>query len=149
MTFIDVIRFEAQIKSEHTKYKKRSAELERSIDSYLTYEMYKQYMTKMVIGVVGRGDFYSLRYAAAIIKSQDLKDTIKKELRDFLVDTSRNRDLGRTKEQYGRYKYKKYISILEELNINPIIIPEKWRKNFLKNPLVKLIDEFDKEERYR
>ena len=144
----DVLRFEAQIKNEHTRYKKRSAGVERSIELYLTYPMYKQYMTKMVIGVIGRGDFYSLKAATDIINKQDISDTVKKELREFMVYTSMKRDLAKTKEKYGRYKYNKYISILDGLNINSIIIPEKWRRSFISNPLKRLIEEFENEERY-
>ena len=144
----DVLRFEAQIKNEHTRYKKRSAGVERSIELYLTYPMYKQYMTKMVIGVIGRGDFYSLKAATDIINKQEISDTVKKELREFMVYTSMKRDLAKTKEKYGRYKYNKYISILDGLNINPIIIPEKWRRSFISNPLKRLIEEFENEERY-
>ncbi|SFU82354.1 hypothetical protein SAMN04487886_11924 [Clostridium sp. DSM 8431] len=144
----DVMRFEAQIKNEHTRYKKRSAEVERDIESYLTYTMYKNYMTKMVIGVTGRGDFYSLKGAIDIINKHNVSDVVKEELREFLVYTSLKRDLGKTKEKYDRYKYNKYIAILNDLNVNPIIIPEKWRKSFIANPLNKLINEFESEERY-
>lgn len=139
---IDVLRFEAQIKNEHIKYKKRKSNLERCMESYFTYDMYKLYMEKMIIGVVGTGDFYSLREAEKIINQAKIKENYKKELRDFLVYTSSKRGLSKTRKKYSRHKFEKFISILEELGVNPIIIPEKWKVKFIENPLKGLVNEF-------
>lgn len=144
----DVLRFEAQIKNEHIRYKNNRYEVKRSLEEYLNYDMYKAYMTKMVIGVVGKGNFYSLIEAEKIIKSSCVKEKYKIELRKFLVYTSRNGGLSKAKEFYGRYSFNKNIKILEELGINPIIIPERngVRKTgikFIENPLKKLIEQFE------
>lgn len=139
---IDVLRFEAQIKNEHIKYKKRESNLERCMESYFTYDMYKCYMEKMIIGVVGTGDFYSLREAEKIINQSNIKENYKKELREFLVCISSMRGVSKAKAKYTRYKFDIYISILKRLGINPIIIPEKWKCKYIENPLKKLIAEF-------
>lgn len=138
----DILRFEAQIKNEHIKYNNRKYDINRDFESYFTYAMYKKYMQKMIIDVVGYGDFYSLREAEKLIKKANISDKYKSELREFLVYTSYKRGLSKTKEKYSRHKFNKYISILEELDINPIIIPEKWRVKFIENPLKGLINEF-------
>ena len=137
----NVLRFEAQVKNEHIKYQSKKLNISRSIEEYFTYQMYKKYMKKMIISVVGKGNFYSLREAEKIIKSSDLRNKDKIGLREFLLCTSQNRNLSKTKEVYGKYKFNKYISILELLEINPIIIPEKWRVKKIINPLTELIDE--------
>lgn len=75
-------------------------------------------MTKMVIGVVGKGNFYSLKEAEKIIKSSCIKEKNKIELRKFLVYTSRNGGLSKDKKFYGRYSFNKNIKILEEFEVN-------------------------------
>ena len=144
----DILRFEAQIKNEHLRYKNKRYEIKRSLDEYLTFNMYKEYMTKMVIGVVGKGDFYSLKEAEKVIKLSNIKDKKKKQLREFLVYISSHGGLSGAKEFYGKYRFNNNLYILEGLGINPIIIPEKngVRKTgieFIENPLKKLIEEFE------
>lgn len=138
----DVLRFEAQLKYEHIKYKQRNCNLDKSLEAYLTYDMYMDYMQKMIINVVGTGDFYSLREAEKIIKISNIAEKEKMELREFLVYTSQKRNITKTKEKFKKYKFNKYINYLNELGINPIIIPEKVGVKFIRNPLRKLIDEF-------
>lgn len=144
----DILRFEAQIKNEHLRYKNRRYEINRSLAEYLTYEMYKSYMTKMVIGVIGKGNFYSLKEAEKIINSSNIKDNKKKQLREFLVYTSKNGGLSAAKKFFGRYRFNNNLDILDELGINAITIPEKngVRKTgikFIENPLKNLIEEFE------
>lgn len=38
--------------------------------------------------------------------------------------------------------YNKYINLLGSVNINPIIVPEKWRIKVIDNPLQSLIEQF-------
>lgn len=106
------------MKCDHTRYNKNKKDIDRILENYLTYSMYKAYMEKMIVGVVGRGNFYSLRKAEAIINKSDLKNKTKIELREFLVCTYMKRDLNKSRDFYGRYKYEKYICILNKLEIN-------------------------------
>lgn len=141
-----VIRFEAQVKCGHLKYKSKikNNPVERELIEYLTWDKYKEYMDKMIIKVVGKGDFYNLYHATKIINKSIISDKDKLELVEFLKFTSQKRSLSKTYEEYGRYKYNKYIKILEDLNINPIIIPEKEKVTYIPNPLRELIDLFNK-----
>ena len=140
-----VIRFEAQVKCGHLKYKSKveNNPVERELKEYLTWEKYKEYMNKMIIKVVGKGDFYNLYHATKIINKSTLIEKYKLELVEFLKFTSQKRSLSKTYEKYGRYKYNKYIQILEDLNINPIVIPEKEKVTYIPNPLRGLINSFE------
>lgn len=140
----DIIRFEAQVKCGHLRYKSKieNNPVERELREYLTWEKYKEYMDKMIIKIVGKGDFYNLYHATKIINKSTLPDKNKLELVEFLKFTSQKRSLSKTYEKYGRYKYNKYIKILEDLNINPIVIPEKEKITYIPNPLRGLIDSF-------
>lgn len=139
----DVLRFEAQVKNEHIKYKNKKFKIERTIEEYFTFEMFKAYMEKMIISLVGKGDFYCLREAEKIIKESNLRHKDKAEIREFLVYTSKKRDLSKTKKMYGRYRFDKYTGLLAALSINSIIIPEKWRVKVINNPLKELINELN------
>lgn len=140
-----IIRFEAQVKCGHLKYKSKveNNPVERELREYLTWEKYKEYMNKMIIKVVGKGDFYNLYHATKIINKSTLVEKYKLELVEFLKFTSQKRSLSKTYEKYGRYKYNKYIKILEDLNINPIVIPEKEKVTYIPNPLRGLINSFE------
>ena len=138
-----IMRFEAQVKKPHLRYKKIKNNIQLELEEYFTFEKYKEYMEKMIIKVVGKGDFYNFYHAKKIINNSSIKDKYKKEIIEFLNYTSVKRSLSKTKEAYGRYKYDKYMDILEELGVNPIIIPEKEKVSYLPNPLSELINLFN------
>lgn len=140
-----VVRFEAQVKCGHLRYKSKvkNNPVLRELETYFTFEKYREYMEKMIIKVVGKGDFYNLYHATKIINKSTLPEKNKLELVEFLKFTSQKRSLTKTYEKYGRYKYTKYIKILEDLNINPIVIPEKEKVTHIPNPLRELINSFD------
>lgn len=141
----DIIRFEAQVKCGHLRYKSKikNNPVERELSEYLTWEKYKEYMEKMIIKVVGKGDFYNLYHATQTINKSILSEKYKLELVEFLKFTSQKRSLSKSYEKYGRYKYNKYIKILEDFYINPIVIPEKEKITYIPNPLKELINSFD------
>ena len=137
------MRFEAQVKKPHLRYKKIKNNVQLELEEYFTFEKYKEYMQKMIIKAVGKSDFYNFYHAKKIINSSSIKNKDKNELIAFLKYTSEKRSLSKTKDAYGRYKYDKYIGILEELGVNPIIIPEKEKVSYLPNPLRGLIILFE------
>lgn len=141
----DIIRFEAQVKCGHLRYKSKikNNPVARELEEYFTFEKYREYMEKMIIKIVGKGDFYNLYHAIKIINKSTLIEKDKLGLIEFLKFTSKKRSLSKSLEKYGRYKYNKYIKILEDLNINPIVIPEKERVTHIPNPLRELINAFD------
>lgn len=134
----NILRFEAQLKSEHIKYNRRKYNIERDLKCYLTHEKYLKYMEKMIINIFTKCDYYNLYNASKIINTSSIKEIYKKELIEFLKYTSQKRSLSKSYERYGRYKYNKYIEVLKMLDINPIIIPEKDKIAHIKNPLKNL-----------
>ncbi|AOY54879.1 hypothetical protein [Clostridium perfringens] len=144
----NVIRFEAQIKHEHLRYNKKKYGIAMKLQEYFTFEKYVKYMDKMIVSVLKTGDYYNLYNASKIIKNFDINEKDKKILIEFLKFTSLKRSLTASYEKFGRYKYEKCINLLSIMDINPIIIPEKDRISFIKNPLKNLINqEFYKNKR--
>lgn len=97
--------------------------------------------------IVYKGDYYNIREVDKILNKSNIKEKDRKFLREFLIDVSENGITGAkkiikedNKLKYTQYKFKKAISILEELNINPILIPKNReylhfeRHSYIKNP---------------
>lgn len=137
----NVIRFEAQIKYEHLKYNKRRYGINMELKEYFTFGKYVKYMDNMIINPLKTGDYYNLYNASKIIKKAEVNEKDKKALIEFLKFTSIKRSLTASYDKYGRYKYNKYIDLLGKLDINPIIIPDKDKVKFIRNPLKDLINE--------
>ena len=104
-------------------------------------------MIKNIQKIVYKGDYYNIYHADKIIENSKLKEIDKKLIRDFLIDVSKSGITGakfkKKKDKtlkYTNYKYNKAIKLLEELNINPILIPKNLKApngksySYIKNP---------------
>lgn len=140
---INVLRFEAQIKNPHLDFKKYKYNVKKELQEYMTEEKYKYYMKKMIIETCNIGDYYDRYRYHKIINNSDKKEKVKKELIDFLAFNGRHKNLTLSYQKFGRYKYEKYIDILNELSINPVPIPEKTGFKKIENPLAKLVKKFN------
>lgn len=143
----NMLRFEVKVLNNHLNYNKNKYNIQKTLQNYFREDMKNNYMIKNIQKVVYKGDYYSIYRASNIIEKSNLKDREKKLVRDFLIDVSK---LGITgaksikkkdkKLKYTDYKYKKAIELLEELNINPILIPKNLKAptgesySYIKNP---------------
>lgn len=140
-----VLRFEAQILPRHIYYQLKSNHIERSLASYFTQDMYVQYMEKMIISVLFRGDYYNEYHAKKLLmKSKHFKEREKEEALAFMILISKFRNISKAIESFGKYKANKYIKKLQAEDINPIIIPKNEIVTQMENPLKKLYDKWDK-----
>jgi len=144
-----VLRYEAKILPRHTYYQLKSNNLERSLASYFTEEMYKKYMNKMIINVVYRGNYYNVYQAKKLLmKSKNLKNLEKHEALAFMLLISKSRSVTKAIEVIGSYKAKKYIEKLQAEDINPILIPKCEKVSKMSNPLKNLYGKWEKEQKY-
>lgn len=143
----NILRFEVKLLNKHLNYNKRKYNIEKELKYYFNEELQMKYMLSNIQKIVYRGDYYNIREASKIINKSDIKEKDKGFVREFLVDVSENGISGAkeimdedNKTKYTKYKFKKAIDILEELNINPILIPKSreylyGERNFhIKNP---------------
>lgn len=147
----DVVRLEVRLLNRHLNYNKTKKGIAKTLDNYFKEEIYKKYILKEAIPLLYRGDYYKLYYAEKIINNSNITKADKKGIREFLIDISKSsvesvknklitNDNGKTVKKYTPYKFRKYIKILEKLNINPILIPKNYKvelengclKNFYK-----------------
>ena len=143
----NMLRFEVKVLNNHLNYNKNRYNISKTLKNYFKEDMKNNYMIKNIQNIVYKGDYYNIYGADKIINNSNLKDNDKKLLRDFLKDVSKLGITGakfKKKEdnmlKYTTYKYKKAIKLLEELNINPILIPKNLKcpngksYSYIKNP---------------
>lgn len=142
-----VLRFEVKLLNKHLNYNKRKYNIEKNLKFYFSESLQRKYMLSNIQKIVYKGDYYNIREADKIINKSNIKERDKKFIREFLIDVSENGITGAKeipiesdKKKYTPYKFKKAVSILEELNINPILIPKSReyfyneRHFYIKNP---------------
>lgn len=131
----NVLRFEAQVKLRHIKYMKYHYNLEDSLEVYFSNALYNVFMNKIVIKSIGISDYYNEYHARKIINCSSLKNKEKEELKKFIKAINGKNKFSDGKKLYSSYKYKKFIGQLEQLNINPILIPKNSGYSKIENPI--------------
>lgn len=131
----DVLRFEVAIRNQHLNYNKRAHKMDKSINIYLNNSLCKTYMKNSLEVFLYKGDYYTIYKAKKIIVGSNIKERYKEEVIEFIKYIS-NYGVTKAQQQYSKYKCKKYLNILSELNINPILIPKnlKGSSTYIKNP---------------
>lgn len=143
----NMLRFEVKVLNNHLNYNKNKYNISKTLKNYFREDMKDNYMIKNIQKIVYKGDYYNIYGADKIINNSSLKEIDKKLVRDFLTDVSKLGITGakfkKKKDKsfkYTTYKYKKVIKLLEELNINPILIPKNLKApdgksySYIKNP---------------
>lgn len=138
----NIIRFEVRVKNRHLNYRKAKYDTEKRLLNYLYDDEYKKYMYEQLKVFLYEGDYYKLYRAEKLINSSLLKNIDKCFIREFLTDVSKlgmtgiqNLSDNKGKFKYSVYKFRKAIDILEQLKINPILIPKNMKgPSFIKNP---------------
>lgn len=144
----NVLRLEVALQNKHLNYKKRKG-YNKKLKTYLNKQFYLNYFNEIFSNILYYGDFMKIYKADKIINKSTINDKEKKQVREFLIDVSKHREIDNVlmmsnnygKKKYTKYKYKKIINILNDLNINPILIPKNLNgvSSFIENPFKSLI----------
>lgn len=137
----NMLRFEFRVQNRHLNYKKRKRNIEKSLKNYFSEEFYIEYMNNC-IPILYQGDYYKIFKADTIISNSSLSEADKKNIRRFLIDISQHGITGvkemldeKGKPVYSKYKFSKLKVMLEDLNINPILIPKNFNcPSYIENP---------------
>lgn len=138
----NILRFEAQILNRHIYYNLKSKGLVKDFENYFSEDMYQHYMGQMIVQTLFRGNFYDIYRARQIINKSDLikKPSEKEKILSFMVSISKERSVSKAVEKIGKYNYDKYIKILENVDVNPLLIPKMHKIQYIENPLKKLYE---------
>ena len=128
----DVLRYEVCLLNRHLNYMKRQYGIEKKIENYMKDDLWKKYFNGNVCPIFYRGNCYKITEATKIIQNSSLSEKDKKKLREFLCDVSRHgisgvmklQEKSNNKSKYSKYLVRKYVDMLEQLGINPILIPK-------------------------
>lgn len=134
----DVIRYEIQLRNRHLNYNNNRKNMPKEIDTYLNTALMDWYYHKYIKPIFFSGHYYNIYHAEKIICKYINNETNRNKILDFLKLISR-KDVQTAKSFYSGYLYKKNITLLEGMNINPILIPKHYGVPFLKNPLHKFL----------
>ncbi|WP_346867569.1 phage/plasmid replication domain-containing protein [Clostridium sp. UBA1353] len=138
----NMLRFEFRVQNRHLNYKKRKRNIGKSLKNYFSDDFYIEYMSSNCIPILYQGDYYKIFKADTIINNSSLSETDKKSIRRFLIDISENGITGvkemldeKGKLMYSKYKFNRFKGLLEELKINPILIPKNFNcSSYIENP---------------
>lgn len=128
----DVLRLEVQLKRRRLNYKSNKLGLCRTFDDWADWTHRAQELCA-ADKLFFPGDFYTIRRADTRVRNAGHSKTICGRIHDFLVCISRN-GLDGAKQNHSANTVRKYIRILEALNVNPITIPQGAGYSYLANP---------------
>lgn len=134
----NVLRYEVKLLNQHLYYNMKKHGIERNLKNYWNQDIYREYFTKEFKPILYDGDYYKLYDIMKILDSADLRKKEIADIRELLLLASR-KGISEAKKYYSRYMFNRYLSILEELGVNPIVIPKNdtvpTKDGYIKNPL--------------
>jgi len=139
----DVIRFEYKVLNKHLNNNKHKNNIEKELRNYFTKEQYLKYMKNNFEAILYKGNHYKIFKVDTILKnSTKLNEKSKKLIRQFLIHVSdygitavKNMKNEEDKLIYSKYQFNSIIKSLEDINVNPILIPRDWEcSSVIKNP---------------
>lgn len=137
----DILRYEVKLLNSHLYYQMRQNNIKRELKNYWNFSLFKEYFTKEFKPILFYGDYYKLYDITKILNKTKLPKKHIEGIKAFLITISRY-GVSKAKSDYTYYMFNKYINILEELGVNPIIIPKNEtslsNNKFVKNPLSKI-----------
>lgn len=134
----NVLRYEVKLLNRHLYYNMKKYDIERTLKNYWDSEVYRKYFIEEFEPILYPGNYYKLYDIMKILSSTNLKEKEIENLRKLLLSISR-KGVTEARKYYSSYMFHKYINILNELKINPIVIPKNeklpHKKKYIKNPL--------------
>lgn len=143
----NVIRFEVRLRYEHLRYrasKRCKNPLPMQLAYYLKETLYYEYLHKYLLPIYPQGDYYTFSQAERMICASHIP-TDNKELLITALRKISTYGLSTLKKQLTPYKYNKVLQLLNDLNINPILIPKNYPNapKKLENPLNTLYAKYE------
>lgn len=132
----NILRLEIRLFPRHLNGQKR----EKSLKTYLNNEIFQKYMENNAFPIFYKGNHCKLELIEKILIDSKIKSKEQNDILIFLNHVSRygfdsaiNKKNDKKELEWSSYKVKKYIKILESLNINPFIIPVRESIDIIEN----------------
>ncbi|MCM3317325.1 hypothetical protein M3603_11780 [Rummeliibacillus stabekisii] len=119
----DILRIEVKLSNAHIYRQCHRRKESKQISTFLKVSSFMKYMEQYFLNFVHCGDYYSAKIAFKKIMQSSLKEKEKDKLIQLLQRIS-NEGIDIVKASYSPKTYRKWMSHLDCLKINPILIPE-------------------------
>ena len=132
----DILRLEIQCKKGKTDYMKYKHKFEMKFLGYFTSEeLSLKTISTYFDKTIGKGDYYKLDKARAIINASNHTKATKEKLINTLelINKHRSIDKARENSNYSKDSFNRYINKIRALNINAVTIPRAWQVDYLKS----------------
>lgn len=135
----DVVRYELRLFNSHLNGMTRKDKgicRSKNLRTYFSNDLYVKYMKKHVLPIVHKGDYVKITEADKRIENSDLSNLKKRRLRSFLIAISKGNIDTPINNGMTKPTFRTYCKDLENLNINPILIPKNLSNcpNIFLNP---------------
>lgn len=141
----NILRIEVQCNKDKTDYLKYQRKFKtKNVSYYLTLEESNKEILGKYEKCIKCGDYYTLKGAKAKIDdNKELSTRVKNTLKDTLDLINRCRSIADARKNFKDEKqtFNKHLRTLNELDINPVTIPERWGISFLDNPIKEIDDQ--------
>lgn len=117
----DVLRIEVQLKRRYIANHKRNTGLIDVLDNYLSEEMNEAYFNQSVLPIIFTGSYRTKENSQEIIDSSKYRADKKEKLKEFL-EYIEHTGMNTAKEHYTVNTFRRYITALKDLDINPIML---------------------------
>ena len=131
----DILRLEIQCKKGKTDYIKYKYNFDIKYLGYFTSEeLSLKIIASYFYKIIGKGDYYKLDKARAIINSSQHTKATKDKLINVLelINKHKSIDKARENSNYSKDSFNRYIKQIRALGVNPITIPRRWTIDNLK-----------------
>ena len=126
----DILRLEIQCKKGKTDYMKYKYNFDIKYLGYFTSEeLSLKTISTYFDKTIGKGDYYKLDKARAIINASNHTKATKDKLINVLelINKHRSIDKARENSNYSEDSFNRYIKKIRALNINAVTIPRAWK----------------------
>lgn len=118
----NVIRFEVQMKRNKLYYIEHTEGICRELINYFTEKDRDYYLNKNLKNLIYNGDYYNAYHSKKVLQEYYTNSTVNKliELQKLISKVG----VYKAKENYNQATFRNYINKLQDVNVNPILIPK-------------------------
>lgn len=119
----DILRVEVKLSNAHIYRQCHRHVKPKQLGTFLHLSLFKKYFEQYFLNFVHCGDYYTSNIAFKKIMKSTLKEKEKTKLIQLLERVNKE-GIDKVKSSYSPKTYRKWMTYLDTLNINPILIPD-------------------------
>lgn len=131
----NILRYEVQILRPKIRYMKNYYGLIDCLENYIHSSDKARYLSEVSSPIFYKGDYYNIYHSKKIIQEHYTRDMTSK-----LLELQKSISIYGVQDARQQYNYTsntfdKHIKLLEQVGVNPVLIPKNFEITYLHNPL--------------